>query len=410
MKIEDSYWQQLETSNGTFKMFNAYYDNRSFYKDQPLVRILAYINVVDPTVKTFCQLWFKDFEEPVTSEVFEYRLLWSKHWTVNKKGSQPHLIACRNPMVNEGRIPVAVSLVENECDTPTSNLKINYNIPKYNIKKPFAVCAKELEFEDDQSAQLIEWLEILTLLGARKIFTYVIHLHENMMKTLRYYEKRGIVQIEMMTQPKLPSRAESLTQWLQLQMISLTDCFYKHMHEYDFISPLDIDEIIMPTNKEDMNWKDMMIRNHQKTSIGGSGTSPAYIADNVFFLTDNIHKDEIQEEIPRDLFFLQHVYRAANFSKPGVGSKSFHDTEQVLVMHNHFPLECVGKSSCSWTKFDQNIAQLQHYRNGCENYPKDECEGFRQNTVRDETLWKHKDEIIKNVKRAKEELQNFESK
>lgn len=122
LNVENVYWQVLETSNGTIKMFNAYYDNRDFYKDEPLVRILAFINRVDPKVKTFCQLWFDGFDEPVIEPVFEYNLIWVKNWGVNSIGFQPHLIGCKNPLPS--KTPLSVSLVEKKCGIATNHLKV----------------------------------------------------------------------------------------------------------------------------------------------------------------------------------------------------------------------------------------------------------------------------------------------
>lgn len=387
-------------------MFNAYYDNRDFYKNDPLVRILAFINRVDPEVKTFCQIWFDGYDDPIIAPVFEYSVIWGKGWGINRIGSQPHLIACKNPL--NGQTPSSVSLVENECDVATNRLQVINNIPKDKKKKPFAVCAKDLDFMDDQTMMITEWIEILSLLGADKIFIYVIKINPKMMKMLKFYEKKGKVKIEMINEPKgLPNRAQSLTQWLQNELISLNDCLYKHMHEYDFLVPLDIDEIILPIRQEDRTWKDLLLRTIAKGRLNQPELYSAYTAHNVFFLSDNNHEGEIQPGVPNNMHFLQHIYRAANFSGPGVGSKSFQSTEQVIKMHNHFPLETVGKDFVDYCYIDKSDGQLQHYRRDCENYPKDECEGFKTHTVKDLTLWKYKDELIAKVNKSLEEFKTF---
>lgn len=48
-------------------------------------------------------------------------------------------------------------------------------------------------------------------------------------------------------------------------------------------------------------------------------------------------------------------------------------------------------------------AKLQHYRRGCENYPKDECQGFKDHTVKDLTLWKYKNELVDNFEKSLKE-------
>jgi Glycosyltransferase family 92 len=377
-------------------MFNAYFDNRN----QSVIRVLTFINRVNPTVKTFCQLWYDEIDEPLIVPSHEYKLLWYKHWGVNRKGSQPYLVTCSDPLRNV--VPLSVSLVEHSCSQASNNLKIIYNLPSQSTKKPFAVCTKDLDFMDDQTVQVAEWIEILSILGADRIFIYVINIHPNMMKTLRYYEMLGKVKVEMMTEPKgLPNKTESLTQWLQNELISLNDCLYKHMYEYEYLIPLDIDEVIIPKRKEDKTWKNLMV--HVKNVINNQ-TFAAFSVRNVLFLSDNNHEGEIQPEVPINMKFLQHIYRAANYAEPGVGSKSFQSTKHVLGMHNHFPLECLDSKCCDALGIETKYAQLNHYRRDCETYRFDECEDYKKNTVRDETLWKYKDELIERVNRTLKEL------
>ena len=392
----------LETSNGTFKLFNAYFDNRN---EISLVILLSFINRVEPEVKTFCQLWFEGIDEPITVPIIKYQVLWREEWGWNRIGSQPYLIACQNPQPDVA--PVSVSLVERKCDQASNNLKVIHNLPNQLTKKLFAVCTKDLDFMDDQTNQVVEWIEILSILGADKIFIYVIKIHPNMMKTLKYYETKGKVKVEMMTEPiNLPQKNQSLTQWLQNELISLNDCLYKHMNEYEFLLPLDIDEIVFPVKPEHKTWNDLITTLKKED---GDRKIASYEADNVFFLSDNNHEGEIQPEVPEHMFFLQQVYRAQNFSKPGVGAKAFQKTELVMAMHNHFPFFCFNnaRNDCDYKYIPQELAQLNHYRRDCENYPKDECEGFKKNTVKDVKLWKLKNEIIERVEKALKELESF---
>lgn len=309
-------------------------------------------------------------------------------------------------------IPVSVSIVENQCDKASNNLKVIYNrhsevVDSSSMKKPFAVCVKNLDFMDDQTKQVVEWIEILSLLGADKFFIYVINIHPNLMRTLKYYEKMGKVKVEMITEPPgVPTRNESLFQWLQNEMASLNDCLYKNMYAYDFLLSVDIDEIVLPVRDEDRSWKDLLIRAYADSNQREYAS--AYAIHNVFFLLDNNHAGEIQPEVPEDFRFLQHVYRAVNFSLPGIGVKSFVNTERVVVTHNHLPIWCLDNKKCGWQFLNKSDAQISHYRRDCENYPKDECEAFHKNTVRDTTLWKYKDEIIANVRRTQKGLKEFE--
>lgn len=390
-------------------MFNAFYDIRRKFKYEPVIRILSFIDKVEPSVKTFCQIWFKDIEVPFISEVHEYKLIWSKRWDVNNEGSQPYLVTCKNPLASRNMIPKYVSVVENECDTAANNFPVIFNMPKMTKKKAkFGICTKDLDFPEDQSNMMIEWIEILSLLGADKIFVYVISIHPNMMKVLKYYERQSFVEIHGIAEPKgLPSKNESLTQWLQNELISLNDCFYRNMYQYEFLIALDIDEIVMPMHEEDKNWTDMMTRTIAIGENLRNKTFASYYARNVFFLFDNIHQNDTINGIPDNMIFLQHIYRARNFSCNNAGAKAFQSTDHVLAMHNHFPIECIDEPECDFFRINELHGRLQHYRVGCENYPKIECDDFKQNTVKDISLWKIKDKLIMRMNRTLNALKSY---
>ena len=94
----------------------------------------------------------------------------------------PHLITCPVPSSHTNMTPLAVSLVEEDCETPTNYLSIIYNLPA-GEKGKFAVCVKGMDFPlDDLSVRMVEWLEVLKALGADKIFLYSLDIHPNVSK------------------------------------------------------------------------------------------------------------------------------------------------------------------------------------------------------------------------------------
>lgn len=143
LEFNNIYWQTLRTSNGTFQLYGAYYDIRNMSRIGPAVRILGMINRIEPTVKTFCQLWFDSIKEPVFIHTLEYKYIWYRKWGNYKQGIyQPYLIACQIPRKYHKLVPSSVSLVEKVCDQATNNLRVIYDRP--SVKKGFAVCVKVL--------------------------------------------------------------------------------------------------------------------------------------------------------------------------------------------------------------------------------------------------------------------------
>ena len=400
------------SSNANYKIFNAYYDTRDPFKHEPVIRILIFLNRVDPDIETFCQIWYKDLDEPLIVRPFEIRLMWNKDFGVNRHGSSPYMIGCKNPYLTQ--VPLSVSLVENECDEAINNLPIIYNLVEEGQKKQFGVVVKDLYYPDDESMnmKIIEWIEIILLLGANKIFFYILKIHENILNTLKYYEMQGKVKIEWMSKPKgLRHRNESLTQQYQNEMISLNDCLYKNMYEYEYLIPLDTDEIIVPKREEDMTWTDLISRIDKIAKQNRNESYATYTAKTAFFLLDNNHHGEVQSEVPENMHFLQNVYRSTNSSRSRAGSKSFQKSELVLTIHNHRAMHCIGREvgDANLLFFLEEDARLHHYRNGCVKfvYSENECIDFINNTVKDTTLWKYKDELLSNINITLNALETF---
>ena len=97
IKFNNNYWQTFRTSNGTFYLYGAYYDNRAAVSS-PTIRILGMIDRIEPKVKTHCLFWFEASKDPVVTPVVEYKYIWSKKWGNYKQGVlQPYLISCLLP-------------------------------------------------------------------------------------------------------------------------------------------------------------------------------------------------------------------------------------------------------------------------------------------------------------------------
>lgn len=95
------------------------------------------------------------------------------------------------------------------------------------------------------------------------------------------------------------------------------------------------------------------------------------------------------------MHMLQHVYRAKNYTNPGEYVKGFHDINNVLVLHNHFPIACLH--GCTHNQISTELAHLQHYRSDCVEDVQD-CESLKENSVLDTRIWNYKEELINKVK------------
>ncbi|KAK2718444.1 uncharacterized protein LOC136037819 isoform X2 [Artemia franciscana] len=405
IKFNNIYWQELITSNGTFFLYGAYYDNRPLSSIGPSIRVLGLIDRIEPTVPTYCQMWYQASQDPVVTKVLEYKYMWNKKWGNYKQGVlQPYLITCKIPDPLKGIPPVSVSLVQKPCDAARTNLRVINDRPEKKGK--FAVCVKGLDFLDvDLSVRLIEWIELLSILGAEKIFLYELEVHPNISKALKYYENLGRVVVTPLTLPgDLPNfpglrhhfLKTKITNKRQNELIPYNDCLYRNLYSYEHIALLDTDEIIMPLQTN--NWNELMEIILTKAFIKGNYTRASYNFRNVYFWDDAKHSYHgWNPEIPKYMHMLQHIHRSVNYTKPNQYVKCFHNPERVLTLHNHFPLSCL-EGQCTSYPVETDDAHLQHYRADCVTSLRKSCETeFKQNTTEDVNVWKYKDELISRV-------------
>lgn len=411
IKFNNIYWQVLHTTNGTFYLYSAFFDNRPRSPGKPSVRILAMVDRITPAVTTRCQLWYDGEKEPVVTKVSEYKYIWVQSYGNYKNGIlQPYLLQCIVPKYFTHLVPLSVSLVENHCDSPTNNLRVINNLPWESGKKNFAVCVKGMSGTQDNSLKMVEWLELMFLLGAHKVFLYDMGVHSNMSKIFQHYESQGKVDLRALTLPgDQPIENDLLDIYLkkkvvnkrQNEIIPYNDCLYRNMNRYKFIVLLDTDEIIMPRTTQ--NWESLMKIIAPAVMSESGHPKSSYVARHVYFLDSMQEEHGWATDVPQYMHFLQHVYRAFNYTKPGSYVKCFHDPQRVLTLHNHFPLSCL-EGGCSFENMPTELVHLQHYRSECKPELKKVCPSFLNHTVLEDSILRYKEPLVRGTVRALREL------
>ncbi|XP_076254323.1 uncharacterized protein LOC143192711 isoform X2 [Rhynchophorus ferrugineus] len=291
MRYSNSYWQIFESVDRTyFHLYGAYLDNRPKNIEGPVVRILGLINSRNPSPNTHCQLWFENRNQPIIVKVKEYKYIWYKEWNLpNIDRYEPYLITCELPKAFLNATPSSVSIVNKPCDIATNNLRVIYN-PSAK-QKEFAVCVKGLDFSEDLSVRVVEWLELVKLLGADKVFFYELNIHKNTSKVLQYYQQLGQVEVTPMTTAGYTPNEPLLRRYFlknrvfskrHNELIPYNDCFYRHMYEYKYIILLDIDEVIMPISTQ--NWTSLLQKIVSESMKENKKKPSHYHSQNTFFL------------------------------------------------------------------------------------------------------------------------------
>ena len=412
VKFENKMWQVLRTSSGMFNMANAFYDDRDFYKRQneSYVKVLTYYNQPHPKEKLFCHLWFEThFHDPlvVTAKTVPIR---QAKYQINKDGYSPFVILCLNPFVVQSLIPSSVSIVENECDTATNDLKVIHNVPESKQKKSLAVCTKLFNYRDfDNEMIIIEWIEIMLHLKVDAIIFVVFDIHPKILRVLKFYVSLGKVRLEKMTYPiGYPKNASRDIQISDDDRLVYNDCLYRNMYEFSFLLPIDIDELIVPSRPEDKTLTDLLDRVIKKGKLRQENLFSTYRVRQTLFAANNNHQGEIQPEVPANFHFLQRIYRSRNVMYPRFSPKSFINTDIVTMTSQHWAFMCNDSDACEIFNVHPDDAKCNHYRARLYNYMPELYSDDNTNTTRDTTLWKYKDEVIENVHKTIESLKSFD--
>ena len=167
---------------------------------------------------------------------------------------------------------------------------------------------------------------------------------------------------------------------------------------YEYLALLDIDEVIAPIKHN--SWAEMMEEVLKASQKENKEVTASWSFRNVYFMDEmiDLHKHHRHfASIPSYLHMLQHVYRSSNYTRKGQYIKSFHNPEKVLILHNHYPLACIG-GGCGKSKsfeVDIDLGHLQHYRSDCVSALKKSCEeDFKSVSVFDSTIWRWKEPVI----------------
>ncbi|XP_045603841.1 uncharacterized protein [Procambarus clarkii] len=407
ISFNNIYWQVLQTSNVTFYLLSASYDNRTLSKTKPSLRIVTMVNHYKPTVKIHCQIWFDNKSFPIISNVTDYQYIWKRSWGYYKgREMEPYLLECVVPAEHRHEVPQSVSLVQNPCHKPTNNLRIVNNQPEDGQKKNFAVCVKGLDFPSaDLSVRIIEWLELVFLLGADKVFLYNLGIHPNISKVLDYYQSLGRVDVRELTLPGQQPNFRGLLhrylnehyvrQWKN-EVLPYNDCFYRNMNLYKFIVLIDIDEVIVP--KRGRDWRSLLEQVEPRAMAADTHTRSSYCAPHVYFLDSMQEAHGHNLNIPPYLHMMQHVYRSAAYNLPRQFDKCFFNTECIVTVFNHHPMSCFDH--CNVLLMPVEHAQMNHYRKDCVFPIRSKCPFFKNQTVFDNRLWIYKKNLTKNVQDA----------
>lgn len=337
IKLSNKYWQQLDWSEGSFFLWRAFYDDRPSF-EEAYIRIPAITNRKSPPA-LYCHIFYTTYTKDaidgthMKSYTVKAKVLYTWLW-----GPQPHnhiqstLISCPVELPINSTLPSKVSLSfdsnfldQNLLDVihgheEKEGKKSLQNVSKGDSRmkdKKFAVCIKWLDFYDhDVSLRIIEWIEMIKILGGGHVFMSQLHVHKNISKVLDHYFSTGFITVTNFTLPgNQPNKPKEQYEYLYNrknhktkranEAISLHNSLYQAiLKRYQYAVIFDIDEILIPVKH--YNWHDLLAEielreNSQKVDY--------FAVSRIHFLDQYKDRNEkLVRNIPPYLHMMRHIH------------------------------------------------------------------------------------------------------
>ncbi|CAI5444753.1 unnamed protein product [Caenorhabditis angaria] len=390
------------------EIFSAYYDDRpnSLFPDNSAIQVLVMSNhTIESKIDIYCNIFVKNSRFQKYTVVQGYiREIWQRGWDPRGNFQVPSLISCPIPEKldffknSESDVEYSVSLTRSNCKSQKIAMKVVGKSRKIGEKKKdVAICLKGLDYQEDISGRLLEWLELQYILGADTIGVYMYFLTQKTQNVLKYYEKLGKLTLDQISlSGSDPNSNLERSQFLKNnrpqkrrhELIPYNDCFYRHIHTHNYVLILDIDEVVVPIGN--FSSYSEMLRSVEKRLSGRSISSLS--ARNVFKFQTNF-------EVGKEWSYMRrNRKRSKNISKMGEFGKSFSSTKSVATVFNHFALHKLSYSSSKSVYLSPNSEAIKlHYKSECPQESRNECQDLQFNLVDDTSLDRFEKQLEKRV-------------
>ena len=116
------------------------------------------------------------------------------------------------------------------------------------IQKRYGICIPPV-YGDVYVGKIIEFLELMQILGASHFTFYDLSISESVRNVLKYYEDLGLVSVFPWN---LPSYIGKDDLHYFGQPLAIWDCLFRSMSHHDFVAFHDLDEFIVPLRHENI--------------------------------------------------------------------------------------------------------------------------------------------------------------
>ena len=247
------------------------------------------------------------------------------------------------------------------------------------LRKDIAICGKAYTGQMD-AGRLVEWVELNRIVGVENIMVYDAQIQGSAQGVLDQYESIQVVRripfpfqtaiINHSVKHFRLTKAEYYSIFQQSALVSLNDCLYRFLGQYEYLLIIDYDEIMLPLKEETIFF---MAQRQQRSYPNVSGlTFPT-----VWHFTDFGPVPQPQSTaLPKvQLHMMEYIHRtpiSTNQPKSIVRSDSALSVNWHAVVSSH-PMSGYGRNVLIRDMKDG--AYIHHYRGACvDKFPRTYCD------------------------------------
>jgi len=388
---KDGVWQLVSGTRFKFFVFSAFYDRR----EENSIRVVGATKTRGPE-RVWCRLWYGNSTSithsvSITAKVKVIRENWNLKYSacfvlcpLQQNLTAPYSVS----IVSRLRLPPANHLLVRNTDWDPDLRNTSAEIPD-----KIAICVKPIHFFYNQALQILEFLELNSILGVHHFTLYNDTLGPQVGCILEDYMANGVVTV-LPWQLNMVSQKEIRTEGL---FAALNDCLYRSMYRYSYAALVDLDEYIIPRHNDTLLQLVKWLGTRLNTRTTGS-----YSSQNAFFYLqweDDPSIAQSTDATEVGLVTLRKTRRRSKLHPHKQRSKYLYRPEFVVEAGNHFIWEFVPGHGTLNVPPDSAI--LHHYR-VCE-FGGNDC--IKTASVIDRTAYRYKDRLVNRVKAKWHELQ-----
>ncbi|XP_069697412.1 uncharacterized protein [Periplaneta americana] len=381
---KDGVWQIVSGTRFKFFVFSAFYDGR----EERSIRVIGATKTRGPE-RVWCRLWYGNSTSTTHSASVAAKVkVIRENWNLKYSAC---FILC--PLRQNLSVPYSVSVVSRLRIPPANHLLVrntewdpDLKNASAGIPNKMAVCVKPIHFNYNQALQMLEFLELNSILGVHHFTLYNDTLGPQVGCILQDYMARDIVTL-LPWQLNMVSQKEIRTEGL---FAALNDCLYRSMYRYSYAALVDLDEYIIPRHNDTLPQLIKWLGTRLNTRTTGS-----YSFQNAFFYLQWGDDPSIASSVDTTeigLVTLRKTRRRSKLHPHKQRSKYLCRPEYVVEAGNHFIWEFVpGHGTLN---VPPDAAILHHYR-VCE-FGGNDC--IKTASVVDRTAYRYRERLVDRVK------------